>query len=147
MRLTVLSVLLICGTLASAGNCPVSQAKDQDVLIQIEQVWAKALEKHDADTVACILSEEFQDIDVEGKIRDREEALARIAHRRPGSNQLSEMSAHLSGELGYVRGLNTVLGADGKPVAQVRFTDIFLYREGRWVAVAGQETLVPSTAK
>jgi hypothetical protein len=28
-------------------------------------------------------------------------------------------------------------------VASVRFTDIFAYRDGRWVALAGQETLVP----
>jgi ketosteroid isomerase-like protein len=147
MRITLLSAILICGTLAFAGNCPAGQAKDQNVLLQIEQVWAQALEKHDADAVACILAAEFQDIDVEGKVHDRTEALARIAHRHPGTNQLSEMTTRVSGDLGYVRGLNTVMGADGKPVAQVRFTDIFLYREGRWAAVAAQESLVTSAAK
>jgi hypothetical protein len=28
--------------------------------------------------------------------------------------------------------------------AKVRFTDVYVYREGRWLAVAGQETLLPA---
>ena len=32
--------------------------------------------------------------------------------------------------------------ANGNIVAKVRFTDIFVYRDGAWHAVAGQETLV-----
>jgi hypothetical protein len=60
---------------------------------------------------------------------------------------LSELHPHVYGEFGYVRGLSTVLDADGKIRARVRFTDIFVYREGRWLAVAGQESLVKETSK
>ena len=28
-------------------------------------------------------------------------------------------------------------------MARVRFTDIYVYRDQRWLAVAGQETLLP----
>jgi predicted N-acetyltransferase YhbS len=41
-----------------------------------------------------------------------------------------------------VRGLNRVVNANGEVVATVRFTDVFVYRERRWQAVAGQETMV-----
>jgi hypothetical protein len=51
------------------------------------------------------------------------------------------------GEVGYVRGLNTVTDGDGKILAKVRFTDIFVYRQGRWLAVAAQESLVAETSK
>lgn len=128
--------------LAFAANCPTDQPRDGSALIQIEHTWAAALEKHDADAVGCILAQDFEDFGVNGEVHNREQALAAIGHRRPGSNRLSELTPHVAGDFGYVRGLNTIIDPDGKRVAQVRFTDIFRYRDGRWQAVAGQETLV-----
>ncbi len=130
-----------------AANCPGHQAKDGNTLIQLEQTWAKALAAYDAETVGCILAEEFQDADPTGKLRDRAETLAQIPPRHPGSNVLSELNPHVLGDSGYVRGLATLLDRQGKTVARVRFTDIFVYRYQRWVAVAGQETLLPEAAK
>jgi hypothetical protein len=40
-----------------------------------------------------------------------------------------------------------VLDASGKEIARVRFTDVFVYRDGRWQAVAGHETLMPEEKK
>ena len=48
--------------------CPAPQAKDGNALIQLEQTWAQSLELHDADAVGCILAEEFQDTDPNGKL-------------------------------------------------------------------------------
>lgn len=127
---------------AFAADCPAGQAKDGAELLKIEHTWAKALEQKDAVAVGCILADDFQDAGVYGELHNREEALAHIAQRGPGSNRLSEMQPHVFGEVGYVRGLNTVIDAQGHAVAKVRFTDIFVYRDGRWKAVAGQETLV-----
>jgi hypothetical protein len=73
--------------------------------------------------------------------------LASVVHRQPGRNQLSELHPHVYGEFGYVRGLNTVTDTEGKIRARVRFTDIFVYRGGRWLAIAGQESLVNETPK
>jgi hypothetical protein len=129
--------LLLC-PFAFGGSCPTGQAKDGDALVQLEQSWALALERHDSDAVSCILAEEFRDVDPDGKLHDRAENLASIVHRRPGRNQLSELHPHVYGEFGYVRGMNTVMDAEGKARAKVRFTDIFVYRDGRWFAVAGQ---------
>jgi len=52
------------------------------------------------------------------------------------------MHAHIQGEMAYVRGMNRMTDNRGAVLARVRFTDIFVYRDGRWQAVAGQETLV-----
>jgi ketosteroid isomerase-like protein len=142
------SVLLAsCLRAVFAVNCPPAQTKDGKALIQLEQTWAKALEAHDADTVGCILAEEFQDADPDGTLHDRAETLAGVAHRRPGTNVLSELDPHTFGDFGYIRGLATLVDPQGKTVARVRFTDIFGYRDGRWRALAGQETLLPEAAK
>jgi hypothetical protein len=141
-----LALLVLTPLPIFAASCP-QQPKDADALIQLEQTWAKALETHDADAVGCILAEEFQDADPSGKLLNRAETLAQIPHRRPGRNILSEFDPHVFGDSGYIRGLATLFDAQGKTVARVRFTDIYVYRDRRWVAVAGQETLLPEPAK
>ena len=133
---------LIFGT-----HCPGNQPKDGNALIQIEESWAQALEARDADAVGCILADEFQDADPNGQLHDRAETLAQIPHRRPGKNILSELTPRVFGDSGYIRGLARLVDAQGKTVARVRFTDIYVYRGTRWLAVAGQETLLPEAAK
>jgi ketosteroid isomerase-like protein len=130
-----------------AAPCPTPQSKDANVLIQLEQTWAQALEAHDADSVGCILAEEFQDADPNGKLHDRKETLDQIPHRRPGKNILSELDPHVFGDFGYIRGLATLVDGQGKTLARVRFTDIYIYRDQRWLAVAGQESLLSEPAK
>src|SRR5258708_25791070 len=71
-----------------AASCPAPQPKDASALVHLEQNWAQALEGHDADAVGCILAEEFQDADPNGKLHGRAATLAQIPHRRPGKNML-----------------------------------------------------------
>ena len=142
-----ISILALLSCPLLAAPCPALQAKDGNALIKLEQTWAEALEVHDADAVGCILAEEFQDADPEGKLHTRAETLGQIPHRRPGKNILSELDPHVYGDFGYIRGLATLVDGQGKVKARVRFTDIYLYREQRWQAVAGQESLLPGPAK
>jgi ketosteroid isomerase-like protein len=141
------SILVLSSSPLLAANCPSAQAKDGAALIQLEQSWAQALEVRDADAVGCILGDEFQDADPEGKLHTRAETLAQIPHRRPGKNILSELDPHVFGDFGYIRGLATLVDGQGKTKARVRFTDIYVYRDQRWLAVAGQESLLPAAAK
>ena len=60
----------------------------------------------------------------------------------PGKNILSELDPHVFGDFGYIRGLATLVDGQGKTNARVRFTDIYVYRDQRWLAVAGQESLL-----
>lgn len=137
-----LAVIFLGGT-AWAAECPKNQPKDGSALVKLEQGWAEALSRHDADAVGCILAEEFQDVDPDGKIHDRAETLAAVPHRKPGANLLSDLKPQVFGDVGYIRGLATLVDAQGKARAQVRFTDIYIYRDGRWVCVAGQESMLP----
>lgn len=136
-----LCLVILLASMAYAAPCPTGQAKDEATLIQLEHTWAEALERHDAEAVGCLLAPEFEDADPEGWLHDRTETLAHIPHRRARHNTLSEMHAHLYGDVAYVRGMSMATDAEDKMLGKVRFTDIFVYREGRWLAVAGQETL------
>ena len=134
-------IFLLC-TLAYAAPCPTSQAKDEATLMQMEQAWARALEQQDVGTLDCILAAEFEDANPAGALSDRSKILA--GAQKPGSHhKLSEMHARVYGDVGYIRGLATALGADGRPKVVVRFTDVYVYRDGRWQCVAGHESQVP----
>lgn len=136
------SVLLLLSVAALAADCPKNPPKTEAALINLENTWADALSRHDADTVACMVADEFEEADVDGSLHTRSQMLAHIPQRKPGSNRLTEMRAHVEGNMGFVRGLNEVLDPSGKVVARVRFTDVFTYRDGRWQALAGHETLL-----
>lgn len=137
-------VLIFC-PFACAAPCPAGQAKDEGALIHIERTWANALEQRNPAALGCILAEEFQDADPQGSLFDRTATLAKAADHRPLHHELHELSAHVYGDFGYIRGLATAVDAQGKIVARVRFTDIYVYRDGRWQAVAAHESMLPGT--
>jgi ketosteroid isomerase-like protein len=142
---TLLAVLLALASSALATDCPKDQPKTEAALIELEQNWAAALSRKDAAAVGCMVADEFEDADVDGSLHARSQMLAHIPNRKPGTNHLSEMRAHVEGNSGFTRGLATLVDASGKVVARVRFTDVFTYRDGRWQALAGHETLLVLT--
>jgi ketosteroid isomerase-like protein len=144
---TLFLILLALASTAYAADCPKDQPKTEATLIQLEQNWAAALSRKDADTVGCMLADEFEDVDVDGSLHTRNQTLEHIPHKKPGTNQLSEMRAHVEGNMGFTRGLATLVDTSGKVVARVRFTDVFTYRDGRWQALAGQESLLGEASR
>jgi ketosteroid isomerase-like protein len=134
--------LILLSLSALAAECPKNQPKTEATLIDLEKNWAAALNRKDVDGVGCMLATEFEDADVDGSLHLRQETLARIPQRKPGVNQLTELRAYVAGNLGYTRGLATLLDEAGNVKARVRFTDVFIYRDGRWQALAGQESLL-----
>jgi ketosteroid isomerase-like protein len=144
--LTLLAVLLALALSALGADCsrnqpqhrPQHQPKTEAALIELEQNWAAALSRNDADTVACMVADEFEEVDVDGSLHTRSQMLEHIPQRKPGTNHLSEMRAHVEGNSGFTRGLATLVDASGKVVARVRFTDVFTYRDGRWQALAAK---------
>jgi ketosteroid isomerase-like protein len=138
---------LLLSVRAVAADCAKNQPKTEAALLQLEQTWADALSRKDADIVACLVADEFEDADVDGSLHTRGQMLAHIPERKPWTNHLTELHAHVYGDFGFVRGLNELSDPAGKVVAWVRFTDIFTYRDGRWQALAGHETLVGEASR
>jgi ketosteroid isomerase-like protein len=143
----VLLVLVFALNAECPAECPKDQPKTEAALIQAEQNWADALNHKNVEAVGCLLTNEFEDADVDGSLHNRSETLDHIPHKKPGTNQLSELRAHLEGNMGFTRGMATLVDGTGKVVARVRFTDVFTYRDGRWQALAGQESLIGSPSR
>lgn len=139
---SVFPLLLLC-SLAHATSCPKGQPRDQAELVRIEQVWLQAAEQHDVAALGCILADEFEEADSTGSLIDRAAMLASAAKPSDNHTELSDLHAHVYGDFAYVRGLGVTKREGGETPAKNRFTDIFVYRHGRWQCVAGHESRFP----
>ena len=139
--------LLMSGATAWATPCQVGQPKEGSALVQNEQTWAKALEQSNAAALNCLLAAEFEDAGPDGTLQDRDKTLARAAKPSTVHHELTEMRAYVHGDFGYIRGLATALNLQGNVLARVRFTDIYVYRDGRWQAVAAHESKLPGSSQ
>jgi ketosteroid isomerase-like protein len=144
--LTLLVLFLFLTLPALAADCP-NQPKTEAALLKLEHSWADALSRKDVAAVSCLVAYEFEEVDSDGLLKTRSQMLAHIPQRKPGTNRLTEMRAHVEGNSGFTRGLAELVDASGKVVARVRFTDVFTYRDGRWQALAGHETLVGEASR
>ena len=140
-----LPLLLLC-SLAHGAVCPTGQLKDQATLVRIERVWVQAAEQHDVAALGCILADEFEEADFAGSLIDRSAMLASAANAGGDHTELLDLRAYVYGDFAYVRGVGVTKGNDKKVLAKNRFTDIFVYRDGRWQCVAGHESHFPAPA-
>jgi ketosteroid isomerase-like protein len=138
-------VLVLCScSFAYGEGCPKAQRKDPATLIQIEQLWVQAAEHQDKAALNCILADEFEEAEFDGSLIGRQAMLASADRPSTVHFELSDMHAHLYGNSAYVRGVGGTRSADGKFHAKNRFTDIFVYRDGRWQCMAGHESRFPA---
>lgn len=140
----LLWVLLLCPAVGAAA-CPTGQPRNEATLVEIEKTWARALDARNTDTLMCILADEFEDTDIDGKLNDRTTVLAKVGKSHAVRHELSDLHARVFGDFAYIRGVADAIDSQGK-VTRVRFTDIYAYREGRWQCAAGHESLVSAVS-
>jgi ketosteroid isomerase-like protein len=137
-------ILLLC-PVAYAAPCPVGQAKDEATLVEMEHTWARTVEARDVSGLSCILADEFEEAGPTGGLTERASMLARVGDHGV-HYELSELHALVYGDFGFVRGVGMVARDHGRLKIKTRFTDIFVYRDGRWQCVAGHESVFPLAA-
>ena len=133
-------LLLLC-PLSCGATCS-GQQKGEAALLQLEHTWVQAAEQHDAAALACILADEFEEAGSDGSLITRSAMLANAAKPSNNHSELTDMHVRIYGDVAYVRGIG-VNTKDGRPSSRTRFTDIFVYRDGRWQCVAGHESRFP----
>ncbi len=111
-------------------------------LVQLENEWLHA---KDNATVDHIIADDFVGIGVLGT---SESKLDRVSRFRPGptppaaSDRFEDLKVRYYGEIGIVNGRLVGAYQDGRTAYEVRFTDVFHYRNGRWMAISAQEDFV-----
>jgi len=122
---------------------------DQGVLAYMEREWNDAVLKHDASWVERNYAFDASDISSRtGGIMTKAQAVADARTDKTvfQSLDLSDLNVRIEGNTAVVTGANRVVGrdAEGKPVnRRLRFTDVFIKRDGRWQVWATQGTTIP----
>lgn len=119
------------------------------LLIEMEREWARAIIAGDAEKIRRILAPEIVLTTPEGTVLNREDDLAELAKGEFKADvfEPGDMNVKLYGICAVVTGHTTVKGKyKGKDVEdQFRWTDTFVKRKGKWQIVASQATAIPKT--
>lgn len=133
---------LTCVLGCYVGAVPTSHAGDQQAveqaLIQLEHDWCSAVVSNDTSALERILSDDFTEVSPAGKLGNKTATLMDAKTERVDVCVNDAMRVRVYGNVAIVVGRSKMKykGFDG----QLRFTDTFIRRDGRWQCVASQDT-------
>lgn len=151
-------ITLIAASLATvpAFAQPPASVRTAGAVMTVEHEWLAALNRHDVTTLDRILGREFIDSDFQGDAITRAQYLAYFAHpvMQPVSRiqqtfEDTKVRFVAGDDVAIVTGVvvtrpaalsKTATPSPADVVRRSRFTDVFVWRDGRWQAVTGQET-------
>jgi ketosteroid isomerase-like protein len=143
VRPLVLLLALVCLPFPPS----ISRAQgDETKIIALENLWNQMQVNHDADAMGSMLDNDFVLTDYDGTVYSKGQFLATI---RDKSIQLTvevseDMKLHRHGDTVIVTGSTREKGTEkGKPFSHFgRFTDTWIKKDGQWLCIASQLSLI-----
>ena len=139
MRTLLLVALLACAGMSS-GFAPGDSDSDAGAkILAMEHMWAQAYVSKDPKALERILDDAFVNVDSDGKLQTKGDALAEVRTSTALQFLTESMAVQLHGSTAIVTGIFLIKGVDhGKPYAQrERFLDTWIFKNGQWVSIAG----------
>ena len=119
---------------------------DQQILIQLERDWDAAFLRTDVRFIENVLADEFVATYADGSRGDKAKELTLAAefNQQVDSSTLDEFTVKVYGDTAVVWFTLRLVGPSKGRQLEVtyRYTDVFVWRAGRWQCVASQSTKV-----
>lgn len=117
-----------------------SDAAISQTLQAMEQAWLNAEKNHDAAAFEKLVADDWIAIGLDGKRQTKAERAAEIKAGQIDSATLGDMKVRVFGDTAVVTGTDDeVTTKDGKKSSDhYVWTDVFVKRNGKWLAVASQ---------
>lgn len=121
-------------------------------LLTIQKQWAEARVKFDVAYLERLYAKEFRVQSMGGTVVSREEDIAMFREQkiRPEYVRNEDMNVSVYGEAAVVTGIENVAGPypagplkGQRAELSLRFTNVFVHRDGRWQLVLHQSTQIP----
>ena len=106
----------------------------------IEQTWLEAEKNHDPTSFEKLVSDDWIALTPDGKRQTKGERSAKIKNSHMGAASLGPMDVRVFGDTAVVTGTVDETAEHG--THHYVWTDVFVKRNGRWLAVASQTALV-----
>ncbi|HEU5453962.1 MAG TPA: nuclear transport factor 2 family protein [Terriglobales bacterium] len=137
-------VMMACGALAQTAQ-PASNSDIAAQLKAIEARWIDAEIHGDAAYLDTILAPDFIYTNPSAQVLNRAQLIeaVRSGKAKLESGSVSEMTVRVYGEVAVVNGTYTEHEAGSAASDAGRFTDTFVRRNGKWLAVATHSSLQP----
>ena len=143
---------IVCYTLAITASVSLSASttqtvqSDQEVLIELERGWNDAVYRQDADFVANLLADEFIVTYDDGARGDKARELALVAefNQQVVSAVQDDFTVRVYQDTAVVWFTLNLVGMRQGQRAELtlRYTDVWVQRDGRWQCVSSQSTRV-----
>lgn len=139
------STIVLCASPVRGDEKRTSNS-DRDALVALENEWLK--NEHNAAELQHILAVDFLHPVVTGDVLNKTQHIKFSSTHLPAP----DLTKHFEGlqvrvycDVGIVNGLVVTTSKDGNTTSKTVFTDVFVYRDGRWQAINAQENAVQSS--
>jgi ketosteroid isomerase-like protein len=135
----------------SIGPAAAQRSKEKDDsqearLLGMERLWNDAQVNRDAHALDSMVGTFFVDTEYDGEVSDKAKFLADIKDPlfRPASMRTQDLKVVMYGDSAIVTGIYRSKGTyQGGPYEHIgRFTDTWVYTDGRWQCVASHTSLL-----
>jgi len=137
---------VVFSTLPAAGNEKRTSNRDRDALIALENDWLKS--EHNAAELEQILAADFLHPVVTGDVLTKAQHIEFSSTNLPPpglTKHFYELQVRVYGDVGIANGLVVATDMGGNVAGKTVFTDVFVYRGGRWQAIHAQGNAVQSS--
>ena len=140
--------VLVCRSLPAqrAGGSPAEEVE------RAARQYLDARLANDTSTISRLLAEDYVGINSKGIVGDRASALRLPMNVTPngqpiGGFELDSTRVRVYGTTAVMTGIRRVRSADGSAGGGLRFTFVFIHRDGRWQLTSSQATDLQSPGR
>ena len=134
-------------TTRSSAQSPRTESSPEGAkIVALERMWNQAQLVRDAAAIAGMIGDNFINTEYDGEVSDRGKFLADFADPqfRPSIMSIDDVKVAIYTTTAIVTGTYHTKGTYGsKPYEHFgRFTDTWLFQDGRWICVASHTSLL-----
>jgi len=144
--LLMLLGLVSCRSTSSHSIYDPAEAEAQ--IRDIEHAWANVAVTGDPSAIETIFADDFQGTDPDGILYTKQDFINDTRANPLGfvSNELNDMEVRFFENVAVAQGHETFTRKDGA-TGRLVWTDVLVWRNGRWVIVAAQDLIAPATSQ
>lgn len=145
LRFTI-TILFCAAGISALAQGPTDLAAKKANLIALERMWNQAQVNRDAPAVASMIGNHFINTEFDGEVSGRNKFLEDFAdpQYKPSLMNITNVEVEFYGGTAVVTGdYHTKGESGGKPYDHFgRFTDTWIFQDGKWLCVASHSSLV-----
>ena len=139
------TLLLWTAAISALAQAPPDLTKVKENLIGLERMWNQAQVGRDSAAIAALVGDHFVNTEYDGEVSNRGKFLADFADPKfkPSLMNIQNVEVEMYGTTAVVTGDYHTKGTSrGKLYEHLgRFTDTWVYEEGKWLCVASHSSL------